>query len=844
MKKDGSTQLVKVEAFEGKVAKLVRTNGASLLAGNYSVTVKGLKEDATVTTKVEAQKATSLNISSQQLLDGTPKAKVGVELKDQYGEKLTVTGSDYTATAFNKTQNAPVAISFDPTEKSFVVNTASNADAFKLNDEITVTFVHNNTGLTATKTLKVVSGAQLNSVTLGDVQLPTGKTLLTEDLTNVKVPYTAKDQYGNDTTLDKTPGTGNVEVISTDSTVVSASDVTFTKEKDQTVINVAKFLKAGKTNIIILNKVTGETTTLALEVNEKAGVPYAVALAESAVDVPVGGSKVVALTVTDKYGNKVEPKDYVGAAFTVSSSNLGVANADIDKTAGDDTYGKLVITHAGQSQKGDKATITVTLNATGQTSKVDVTLGEAAAPFDLAVSKDSKHATSLVVGGETTVKFDTFDQYNTKLGATGSYAVKYELKDVSNEAITIKPTETGDAINAAEVVIQAKKAGSGTLVAKLVKTGGASDEVIDTVEIPFTTVANSSKIFTYEVADIAKLYKDGDGVNDTTLGENEMGDNTHAQEIKVQAKAADGSTLTVPNNSILGVTAVTDNVKVNKDNDGKWYVAGSAPSITDDATGTIRINVATDEGTKTIEKQVTISKENLQTVAVKAMDKAVANKSTAKAKTELGTETYTGSKDLSDAGIFLWEVDQFGVATDLNINDADNVTAAGFKGITFVSDDTFNKGNDVVTITDVNGDTVVEAGATYRLTVIEDGVALDLPVRVTEALADTTAPTLNSASLAADDKTVTLTLSEAVTNNLADDAALKAAVTFAADGTNFGALAAGDTVQLSGNKLTVTFANALTGANNKVAVAPNALKDAANNKNAAINTVALDAASN
>ncbi|MFK2825570.1 S-layer homology domain-containing protein [Bacillus sp. B190/17] len=843
VKKDGSTQLVKVDSFEGKVAKLVRTNGAALAAGEYTVTVKGLGEEVlTATGKVEAQKATTLEVTSEQLLDNTAKAKVGVELKDQYGEKLPLAKGDYTLTAFNKTQGTTKTLDFDSTDKVFFIKTdgASDADkdAFKVDDEVVVTLLHNDTGLKATKTLKVVTGAQLHSISLGEVQLPAGKTLLTEDLTNIKVPYTAKDQYGNDVELQA----GDVEVISTDSSVLVKGNVTFTKDKDQTVLNIAKFEKAGKTNLILLNKVTGETSTVALEVNEKAGTPYAVSLADASVEAAASGTKVVDLIVTDKYGNKVDAKDYTGNVardFTVVSSNSTVVtNAVINDTPGHDNYGKLVIT-SGAVDKGQKATVTVTLNATGKTTKVDVTIGEAVAPFDLAISKDSKHATSLVVGGKTTVDFDVFDQYNTKTGANGAYTVAYKLKnDTDSEYVALSAADND--IRTPEVTVTATKAGSATLVAELKK--GA--EVIDTVEIPFTTVANSSEKFTYEVADIAKLYKDGDGA-DTALDAGEMGDNKHAQEIKVLAKATDGSTLTVPNTSILGVTAVTSNVTVNKAADGKWYVAGSDDTLDKDATGKIRINVATDEGTKTIEKEVTISKDALQTVAVKAMDKAVADKEDAKSKTEVTAANYTDTITFNTTNkVYLWTVDQFGVATDFDINTADSVTAAGFKDIKFTSDDTFTKGSNEVAVADVGGDTVADSGSSYRLTVIKDGVALDLPVRVTTALADTTAPTLKTAALATDDKTLTLTLSEAVSNALADEAALKAAVTVATNGTDFVALAAEDTVTLSGKTVTIKFNSPLTTATNKVKIAANTLKDAANNKNLAIETAAINATTN
>ncbi|WP_404996437.1 S-layer homology domain-containing protein [Caldifermentibacillus hisashii] len=743
-KRDGSAVLVEFGEFDGNKATVVRTNGAEFASGEYVLTITGLGEEAlTGEVTVEERTVTEAVVVNDHLLDETSKAKIGFELKDQYGEKVDFKNTDITYSAFNKTQNKPVTINYNSTDGYFV-DTATNEDAFKEGDVITISLVHSKSGVSVSKDIKVVAGAQLNSIKLGDIVLPEGKTLLTQDLEDVKVPYTAFDQYGGETELVKN---GNVSVIVTDETVLNPSAVTFEKDSDgKTYINIAGFLKAGKTNVILLNKVTGQTTVLPLEVNEKAGVPYSVEVAEGSVDIPAnGGTKAVDLVVTDKYGNKVEPKDYVNAGFTVVSSNNSVATAAIESDPTDDNYGKLVITSVASDQNRT-ARITVTLNATGKSAVVDVKVSEEAKPFDLVISKDSKHATSLLVGGKTTVTFDTFDQYNNKLSATTGYAVKYELKNVSNNAITINSIENGDTIDDAAVTIEAAKAGSGVLVAKLVKTGGASDEVIDTVEIPFTTVANSSEKFTYEIADIPTLYKAGAGTDNSktsevdeslTLEAEEMGTNKHAQPIKVNAKAADGSTLTVPNSAIISVTPLTSNIAVAKHSDGTWYVAGANSSLDEDAAGKIRVNVATDEGTKTLEKEVTISKEDIQVKELKAMD-AVVGTSSAKAKTSITTSTYVGDHKLSALGLHLWTVDQFGVKADFDVNNADTIYATVFDGIKFTSDDTFAKGNDTITVTDVNKDTIANANSSYRLTIIENGVALDLTVKVTKPKDDET----------------------------------------------------------------------------------------------------------
>lgn len=94
-----------------------------------------------------------------------------------------------------------------------------------------------------------------------------------------------------------------------------------------------------------------------------------------------------------------------------------------------------------------------------------------------------------------------------------------------------------------------------------------------------------------------------------------------------------------------------------------------------------------------------------------------------------------------------------------------------------------------------------------------------------DRFADLAAPAYQSAALNAANTVATLTFDEAPLNNLADLATLKAAVTFAADGTTFSALAGGDAVAISGSTVTVTFATPLTGSTNKIKIAANSLKD-------------------
>jgi len=109
-------------------------------------------------------------------------------------------------------------------------------------------------------------------------------------------------------------------------------------------------------------------------------------------------------------------------------------------------------------------------------------------------------------------------------------------------------------------------------------------------------------------------------------------------------------------------------------------------------------------------------------------------------------------------------------------------------------------------------------------------------------LYDDKAPVYCVSALAADDKVLTLKFDENIVSNVAD---LKAVITFAANGIEFSALNAADTVAISGNTIVITFNTALTGTDNKVTIDASSLKDAYGNVlDAAVNTAAIDATAN
>jgi TP901-1 family phage major tail protein len=95
------------------------------------------------------------------------------------------------------------------------------------------------------------------------------------------------------------------------------------------------------------------------------------------------------------------------------------------------------------------------------------------------------------------------------------------------------------------------------------------------------------------------------------------------------------------------------------------------------------------------------------------------------------------------------------------------------------------------------------------------------------------APAVASVAVSGSNKVATITFTEEIASNVADAPALKAAVTFASNGTTFAALAVADTVAVTSGKLVVTFDSAFAGSANKLKVAARTLKST----NGAIQTI-------
>lgn len=785
MKRGTVTEDVAVAWNEAKTEATLTKSG-NFTPAEYTVTVSGIEgiQNASNAVKIEAEKVESIEIANAQLQKSAT-APLTVNFLNQYGEKATVAANNVTITAFNTTDSTR-------TVSRVAGQYQLNSSTVNVGDKVQVTVIFN--GLTATKTLDVVSAATVGEVTLGNVVLPTGKDKLTLDGTkNVELTYTAKNTLGEDhklTSADITGATAPVQFHSSNSQVLNVSDITVDADNK---IKIAKFGKAGEVTLTAISTATGKSSTVTITVQENEGAPYSVALEKDSAEFAAGSitSFYVGMTVSDKYGTAIATKDLKSTDYEISVDNSSVvASASFETTPGTD-YGKIKVIPASTT-KGNSAVVTVLVKATGQKSTFTVTASEAALPTSIDTEKDTTVSTNLLVGATQTIKLDTKDQYGTVVGATQGYTVDYTTSDAS--VLSITSPESGDALGSEEVTVKALKAGTVVLKAQLKKDGVAMAEKAYTI----TVVANDSTKVTYGIPTIAPVYKTGvtgvKSITNTSSSDDKKAavESGYAEEVALQATDANGNVSLVPTSAVVGDPVITQATKADGsakttgqlewfEYNGKYYVVTktdfvvgdfSKTSGSEDVKAKITFTVNAEDTVKLVSQDITISKDDLaaQSVEFKTEKPGTSN---AADVTELTLS------DLSKYGTtgkiaYIWTKDQFGGydLSDDTLGTKVSLVAVSGADVTKIAKDkvTFDESNGTVAITDTDTDkntTFTANDAKFRIIATSGDKTNFITVTVTDGVtpkADATTPIVANAvsdSYKKDD-TLTIKFSEAV----------------------------------------------------------------------------------
>ncbi len=314
--------------WDNNVAKVSRLLGLSFNIGTYSVEVLGITPAYNGYVVVSSASAVNLVIEATSLPINTAVAPLRVKLLDQYGNELPMLNITFDRTAYNLTTHTPITVGFDPRAYFFINTTKRDPHeiSFNVGDQIRVTFVHKATGIEETVVIPVTPEVQLGSITFGEVILPLTRTVLTKNLTNVRVPFTAKDQNGNPLVLIDG---ANVKLSSSDQSIISDSNLRFTWVAGEQQVLIERFLKKGHVIISVMGTPGGIVGNKFLNVEE--GLPFElqVVTEPSTVLLP-GASTTIRLRVIDQFGIPVNPavasSDFEIVTIKSSRANINLSS--------------------------------------------------------------------------------------------------------------------------------------------------------------------------------------------------------------------------------------------------------------------------------------------------------------------------------------------------------------------------------------------------------------------------------------------------------------------------------------------------------------------------------------
>ena len=423
--------------------------------------------------------------------------------------------------------------------------------------------------------------------------------------------------------------------------------------------------------------------------------------------------------------------------------------------------------------------------------------GFVAAPADYKVDLTTADDAKPAIKGEPTFKDGKLTVgFDTKLARVGSVSV---VNSTTNDIVNT--TQKVDSDTNVEI----------TSLGKLAK----NVQYNVTISVTAKNGQSSTVVTKFSVAD--------DYAPDTRAEITvNAGVNTASSETTVKANIAKSGEFTINFSNPVAVNAVkamkfTDGATgkeytpdvvagaITKDNDGNEYAA----SYVLDIPGIF----------ETVEFRATLAK------GTAALDGNTAIKTKDDIKFVLTTDKDTDAPAISNPAYTT------GTMQDVTIGGKGTATISGFTGDSLnytVSSDKEDKVKATVNGTTINLDASEAAdGDEATITVTANGFGT--PATGTfKVTVDKTAPTLatESAILLNDEKKeLTITFSEDIKNATDSEDALRNAITFATDGLAFSALATGDKVEISDNKVVITFNSALTGSANAVKIGAGALKD-------------------
>ncbi|OLS02597.1 Ig-like domain-containing protein [Tissierella creatinophila] len=732
-----------IKFAEDKMSATIEFN-AVMIAGDYTVTVTGLTEEAlTGTVKVEAEKLTKIEFLSDvavqsEVMTGTTldniNLKMNVQAKNQYDE---IVNDKLRASSISITASKGASTGHEINKEGILTIKGNATDMFKVDDKVVVTIVDSETGVTATKTVTVVKSAQVDTIVLGelktdDVELakkPINVNNMGSEFAKYYIPVEIKDQYGN---VLKAEELKDVNVLSSNDNIIRLAGTKIVNlAKVGTVIKFQAPKSPATHGTAVLTVVaagTGKTANTTVKVLENAKTDVlTVSTPEKALKLEV---KVeLPFTAVDQYGNDLVSntelvKDGVASGskllkFTDGSS-ITTTGATIDYSVdyGNKNKVKLHITPDAEN------VVITAVSATGKAQTLNLKAEKA--PAAASLGGLSKDIYNLIQKGQTqTISLDDIvinDQYGEKINLPAGFSLKFEAEDGAADKVGITNTTLNNSTTS--TVISAGVKGTEVFEISLIDNSSPA-KTLDTITVTFETV-ELKDITTFGMKEVGKIFTGA-----STKYNNPTSD--YAKNLTIFGKKGSAE-VKVDQGLLVSATATAPIEVVGS---AIPYKAIDTKGL--DKTATLTGVVAGADNPLTITQTLTYS--DAQSVVTDLKVRKTGNEAEIKDGAIVVPANFINGKKIGPVGATstfqFYGEDQYGVApreisyTVTNVAKADKSTAPTI---------TISKAGEI----SVSGASLVE-GDTFTITGIVDGVVKTIKVIVGDTVANTSLTASNIA---------------------------------------------------------------------------------------------------
>lgn len=435
--KKGSADVAVTTKFaeDKKSAELTLKDNAKIGDAEYTVTLSGLEADAvgTVSAKftgtVEAVKSIAFASTNDTIAQST-KARVKVEVKNQYDENVSLSAGNFTVVTsgfdsnITKDNTGALVVTIDTTT---TIGTGANATTPGLT-MIPVYVYENDSRISAQKTFKLGTPPFVTKVELAEAKYAEGKTALSATGDVATLAVTQYDQYGNPVAVDSAAISNiNLNVLPySDKIKAEYGDFDNDNYGEVRVSLTGRVETTGDYNVTIYagsstatSKISVKSTKLATKV---AFGEFTKVLAEGDTI-----NAYIPIEAFDAEGTKLTADEIVDSQnlnrIKVSATNVslstGVNNAVEIQTTGEHK-GKIHLDRVN-GVSGSQAYFTAYIATAGANSYANksIKIDKVRTPDSFKV--DTEALKSGVLGADDDFKIFVIDQYGEKIGTSGTF---------------------------------------------------------------------------------------------------------------------------------------------------------------------------------------------------------------------------------------------------------------------------------------------------------------------------------------------------------------------------------------------------------------------------------------